>query len=63
MDMITIDVTDVPDPHIRDEVVVIGRSEGQVITALDIAAQGRLDLLSQYEIVTRLNPLIRKIYF
>jgi alanine racemase len=59
MDMITIDVTDVPDVAVGDIVTIIGQSEGEIIKAEDIAS---LVDTSAYEIVTRINPLIKRIF-
>lgn len=58
MDMITIDVTDVPEVLVFDEVVIIGAQGGGEITAERIAD---LSDTSSYEIVTRINPLIKRI--
>ena len=60
MDMVVIDVTDVAGAAIGEEVVIIGKSGGQQISLQDVAAASGT---SAYEIVTRINPLIRKIYF
>ncbi len=59
MDMIVIDITDVESPKIGDEVVIIGESNNEHIKAQDVA-----DLMeaSVYEFITRINPLIKKIY-
>lgn len=59
MDIIMIDATAVKKIKVGDEVTVIGREGKQEITASDIA-----DLLeaSAYEVVTRINPLIKRIY-
>ncbi len=60
MDIIMIDVTEVPKIKVQDEVTIIGRDKKQELTASEIA-----DLLdgSAYELVTRINPLIKRIYF
>lgn len=59
MDMITIDVTDVSRVRVGDTVTLIGR-EGRV----EVTADELADLAGtiNYEIVTRLNPLIQKMY-
>lgn len=68
MDIIMIDITDVQKTKVLDEVVIIGqqgkparkmKAGGEKILASDIA-----DLLdaSAYELVTRINPLIKRIY-
>jgi alanine racemase len=59
MDMIIIDVTDISKVAIGDEVVLIGRSGDDCIGAHEI---GLLADESDYEFITRLNPLIKKIY-
>jgi alanine racemase len=59
MDMLVIDITDVPKVKVGDEVVLIGASNGDYLNAHDIAS---LSGTSVYEFVTRLNPLIKKIY-
>jgi alanine racemase len=58
MDMVVIDITDVPKTAIGDEVVLIGASGDDYISAHDIA---NLAGVSTYEFVTRINPLIKKI--
>jgi len=57
MDMITIDLTDIPGAVVEDTVTVIGRDGGEGITAYDLAARAGQ---SHYEFLTRLNPLIQK---
>jgi len=59
MDMIVVDLTDIPGATVGDEVVLIG-SQGQNEISADIMAD--LADTSSYEIVTRLNPLIKRIY-
>ncbi len=59
MDMISIDISSVPNPHVADEVILIGTSATRSVTAEDMA---RLDETSVYETITRINPLIRRIY-
>jgi alanine racemase len=59
MDMIVIDVTKVPDPKIGDEVVIVGQSKEAYIGAYE---QAQKSGTSTYEFVTRINPLIKKIY-
>lgn len=58
MDMITIDVTGVLDVKVGDEVVLIGESGEEKITAEEMA---NLSDTSSYEIVTRINPLIKRV--
>jgi alanine racemase len=55
MDMIVIDVTDIKGVSVGDEATVIG--EGITADALAYLAD-----TSNYEIVTRINPLIKRIY-
>lgn len=59
MDMIVVDVTDVPHPKIGDEVVLVGASGKEYLSAHEVAD---LAGVSTYEFVTRINPLIKKIY-
>ena len=60
MDMIVIDVTRVKGAKIGDAVTLIGREENVEITADELA---ELAGTINYEIVTRLNPLIQKVYY
>jgi len=59
MDMIVIDVTNIPRAKAGDEVVLIGKSGKEKITANELAS---LAQTSPYEILTRINPLIKRIY-
>ncbi len=59
MDMIVIDVTDIAQSAIGDEVVLIGKSEEAYLGAKE---QATLANNSPYEFITRINPLIKKIY-
>lgn len=59
MDMISIDLTDVRGARVGDEAVIIGKSGRNAIMAGEIAA---LSGTSHYEIITRINPLIKRIY-
>ena len=59
MDMTVIDATDVPRVSAGDEVVLIGRQGESKITADDLAKKAQT---INYEIVTRINPLIEKFY-
>jgi alanine racemase len=55
MDIISIDVTNIPNIKIGDEVELIG----QTITADELAEKaGTIN----YEIITRINPLIKRVY-
>ena len=58
MNMMTVDVTGMEEIKVGDEVVLIGRSGDERISAGQLAAWG--DTI-HYEIVTRLNPTIPKI--
>lgn len=58
MNMCVIDVTDVPGVRLEDEVTIIGRQGKDAIAAEDLAgAVGTIN----YEIVTRINPLIPRV--
>ena len=59
MDIIIIDITDISNVKVGDEVVVLGKSGNKTIKASDISSifDG-----SDYELLTRINPLIKKFY-
>ena len=59
MDMISVDVSGIKNAKIGDEAVLIGKSGEENITADDLA---RYCDTTNYEIVTRLNPLMSRIY-
>ncbi|MBI5530107.1 MAG: alanine racemase [Candidatus Doudnabacteria bacterium] len=59
MDMIVIDITGVPKVKAGDEVVLIGKQGKEEISAGELA---QLAGTTHYEVVTRLNPLIKKVY-
>lgn len=59
MDMIVIDITGIPQVKEGDEVVLIGRSGKFEITADELAT---LAGTTAYEMLTRLNPLMKRIY-
>jgi alanine racemase len=59
MDMIVIDLTDVPGARVGDVVTAIGRDGGDEITAYEVSRRAGV---SHYELLTRLNPLIQKFY-
>lgn len=59
MDMIVIDITGVAKAKAGDEVVLIGKQGQEEILAGDLAS---LANTTHYEVVTRLNPLIKKLY-
>ncbi len=58
MDMTVIDVTDIPNARSGDEVVVVGTQGKQTVSAEDL---GRTIGTSAYEVLTRINPLIKRI--
>lgn len=59
MDMIVIDISSVNNTKVGDEVIIIGKSGKEIITANDIAQKiGTIN----YEVITRINPLIKKFY-
>lgn len=55
MNMIVVDVTDIPEAAVEDEVVLLGRQDDELITAEEIA--GKAGTIN-YEVVARLNPLL-----
>ncbi len=57
MDMIVLDVTDIPKARVGDEVVLIGRQGKEAIYADELAAKINT---TAYEFLTRINPLIRR---
>jgi len=59
MDMIVIDVSQVENVKVEDEAVILGKGGKEEINADELA---RLSGTSNYEVVTRINPLIKRIY-
>ena len=59
MDMLIIDIAAVTNPKVRDETIVMGGDDSLPVSAAGLARA--LDV-SWYEVVTRLNPLIKRIY-
>lgn len=59
MDMIVLDVTKISNVKTEDEVVLLGKQGRAGISVEDIS--GLIDM-SPYELITRLNPLIKRIY-
>lgn len=59
MDILTVDLTDVPEPQVGDAVVLLGQQNGAEMSADEMAS---LADTSAYEIITRLNPLIKRVY-
>lgn len=59
MNMIMVDVTDVPRVRLEDEVVLIGQQRRAEVTADALAAKiGTIN----YEVVTRINPMLPRIF-
>lgn len=59
MGMIVVDVTDISKVKTGDEVVLIGKQKKEEITAHEM---GKLAGTINYEIITGINPLIKKFY-
>jgi len=59
MDMIVIDLTGIEGARVGDVVTAIGRDGREEMTAYEVARRAGV---SHYELLTRLNPLIQKIY-
>jgi alanine racemase len=59
MDMIVVDVTDIPKVAMGDVATIIGKDKKEEITAREIAQYAAT---TAYEILTRLNPLIKRFY-
>lgn len=59
MDMIIINISDVPRVKVGDEVYLLGKSGQEEVSADDLAYLA--DTIN-YEIATRINPLIKKVY-
>ena len=59
MDMLVLDITEIPDAKVGSEVVLIGVQGRECISAEELARKTRT---SAYEILTRLNPLIQKVF-
>lgn len=58
MNMIVVDVTDLPKIELEDEVILLGRRGREEVSAEDLAQKiGTIN----YEVVTRINPLIPRI--
>jgi alanine racemase len=58
MDMITVDVTDIPGVHEGDIVTLIGKDGTSEIPVREMA---ELSLSTPYELLTRLNPLMARV--
>ena len=59
MDMIVVDVTDIPNVMTGDEAVLVGKQGRKAVPADEVAATSET---IHYEIVTRINPLIKRLY-
>ena len=59
MDMILIDVTDIPDVQAGDEVVIIGRQEDQRISVEELALEGKT---IPYEILCNVGKRVPRVY-
>lgn len=59
MDMIMIDISNVSSVKIGDEIVMLGNSKKEMIYAEDMALKIGT---TNYEVVTRINPLIKRFY-
>jgi len=59
MDIIMVDITDIENVKVGDEVVLIGKSKNTEITADEIS---KLLGGSTYELLTRINPLMKRFY-
>jgi len=58
MNFILVDITDIPGVNLEDEVVLLGRDGKEVISADYLAS---LAATINYEVVTRINPLIPRV--
>ena len=59
MDIMMVDVTKIKNARVGDEVTIIGCDGQEKITVDDIASKLKA---SPYELVTRINPLIKRLY-
>lgn len=59
MDMVTIDITEIPDAKVGDIITLLGRDGNQDITPDEMAI---LANSYNYEIITTINPLIKRYY-
>ena len=60
MDMVVVDISNIPGVKVGDEVILVGSNGKGIVSAEEVADLAGASL---YEIVTRINPLIRRIYF
>lgn len=59
MNMTMVDVTDISEARAGDEVVLIGTQDGQRVSAEDMA--GKIGTIN-YEVVTRIPPVVPRVY-
>jgi alanine racemase len=59
MDMVVVDIMGMKDVQMGDEVVLIGTQGKENVTADELA---KLCKTSNYEVVTRINPKIQRIF-
>lgn len=59
MDLVTIDVTDIPDASLGDEVVLLGRSGGETITPEEIG--GKIGTIS-YEVLCGVSARVPRVF-
>lgn len=59
MDMVVIDISKVKNAKIGNEAVILGKSGKEKLTAEDLAQKIGT---TNYEIITRINPLIKRLY-
>jgi alanine racemase len=59
MDLMVIDVSDLPEAAVGDEVVLMGRQDGEEISATELAE--RADTIN-WEIVTRIAARVRRVF-
>lgn len=59
MDIIIVDITNIKNTKVGDEVTIIGCDKDKTILVDDISS---LINISPYEMITRINPLIKRIY-
>ncbi|MFH0951355.1 MAG: alanine racemase [bacterium] len=59
MDMIVVDISHVPEVQVGDEVMLMGGTDQTCCSAEALAEKAKT---TNYEIITRLNPLIKRIY-
>jgi alanine racemase len=59
MDIMMVDVTDIPDVNVGDEVVLLGRQGGEEVSAYELAERAGT---IPYEIITQINPRTRRVY-